>query len=190
MPLILPQSIIEESSQPEASLQPGGSSRSTSIPQQGASSRATAARFTPRTVRKPPFPAVSQRVMPPRAVVKNKDPLAYYFDLPAHERVGLPQPPKPPYNTIYPEGHDGKMEYWTPEQRRYLHELVWLGMLLLNRELTKTDYRAIANAFHRKFWSSGGSPVIRGTNSIHTYVYKDPQYPAFLDRVLPALGGA
>jgi hypothetical protein len=141
---------------------------------------------TPGRRRGAGFPTVSQRIMPARATVRNDNVLPYYFDLDGNQRASLLVPQKPANLNVRPPGVGLTYSFsWVPEQKQYLFELVWLGMLLMNRPLTKIDFNAVAEALHRQFAGTFGYPI-RGVNTLHCCVVKDtPGYAAFVNQVLP-----
>ncbi|KAE8446770.1 hypothetical protein EG329_011675 [Mollisiaceae sp. DMI_Dod_QoI] len=132
------------------------------------------------------FPIVPIRVMPPRARVVYIDRLPMLFDVPVHQRatiqVILPKNKNEPHK-LRPNGRNTRSR-WTGEHTRYLDELIWLGMLMLNRPLMIKDFQAVTEALHRRFRGTPDYPI-RGINTIHSYVTRRLGYHDFVNRVLP-----
>lgn len=97
-----------------------------------------------------PFPVTAERTMPARAGFFNNDRFAYCFDLPLHLQISV-KPQEPLRTNVYPGGVPTPRSGWDTEQTRYLDELVWIGMLLLNRELKYKNFYAITEALHRHY---------------------------------------
>lgn len=74
---------------------------------------------------------------------------------------------------------------WDPQQRLYLQELVWMAMLLLNREPSNAEFKKpIADAMHRRFQGTLGH-ILKGYNTLHSEIVKKPGWPDFKAFVLP-----
>jgi hypothetical protein len=155
-----------------------------------ATAQQAAARLHHQPLQPALFPTISQRVMPPRAAVVDSGRLQYGFDLPAAQRAALnPITPSSRGVTEQIQAVPGQVRTisrrfaWPPAHKRYLDELVWLAALQLNRGPAHGEYKAIAEALHRRF-QGDANYHIRSYNAIHTTVVKRPGYEQFLQRIL------
>ncbi len=129
--------------------------------------------------------------MPPRATKINKDRLPFLFDVPEDERAGMQYIEPTQKNAPRPMNANGTKprDRWTTQQLNYLYQLIELGMLTLNREVTIKDFPAITEALHRQFRGTltGNAPYLeRGWNTVHSQVFKDRKvdFDALARRVL------
>jgi hypothetical protein len=135
-------------------------------------------------------PPLSQIIMPPRARTTNKSPLQFLFDLPAHQRASVPIIPPSEFNppiALQP-GQIKPRFGWADGHTSYLHQLMELAMLSLNRPLEHGDFPAITEARHRQFRGTrtGNVPYLeRGYNTVHSYGTRKQSYDNLLRRVLP-----
>lgn len=136
-------------------------------------------------------PRATQRVMPPRAEVTDPKALEYLFDLLPSMRAGV-QYTKPTllnYGQAKPPGIQRRSR-WQHEHVEYIHELMELAMLVLNRPLELRDFPAITEALHRKFQGTSIRSIpypLRGYHTIHSYATRKQRYDTLLRHVLPEM---
>ncbi len=145
----------------------------------------------PQQLNNPVPPMYLTRVMPQRALVKQVSMLEPLFDLEPEERAGVNYI-APSHNNVVAPATPGMVANptrtrWKDEHVAYLHELMELAMLQLNRQLYVSDFKAITEALHRRFRVNGGIPE-RGYNTVHSFATRKPAYNELVQRVLPDIG--